>query len=65
MARGVIDKSELRKRMLQVRELVGDHLLRSVELWAAVAEARAPGSVPKGCGSDHEHNGQELSLIHI
>ena len=33
-----VDKAELRQRMLQVRDLVGDHLLRSVELWAAVAE---------------------------
>ncbi len=33
----------------------------ATHLWAAVAEARAPGSVPKGCGSDHEQNGQEPS----
>ena len=36
-----MDKPELRRRMLQVRELVGDHLLRSVQLWAAVAELPA------------------------
>lgn len=32
-----MDKAELRRRMRQVRELVGDHLLRSVDLWAQVA----------------------------
>ena len=31
------DKTELRRRMRQVRDMVGDHLMRSVELWAAVA----------------------------
>ena len=32
-----MDKAELRRRMRQVRELVGDHLRRSVDLWAQVA----------------------------
>ena len=57
MARGVIDKAELRKRMLQVRELVGDHLLRSVELWAAVAELpeyRSAGAVMAFVGTKGE-----------
>ena len=34
---GRVAKAELRKRMRQVRYLVGDHLVRSVELWAKVA----------------------------
>ena len=38
MPKGEIGKAELRHRMLQVRDLVDDHLLRSVQLWAAVAE---------------------------
>ncbi len=32
------DKATIRKRMRMVREMVDDHLLRSVQLWAAVAE---------------------------
>jgi 5-formyltetrahydrofolate cyclo-ligase len=32
------DKHTLRRRMLLVRDLVDDHLVRSVELWSAVAE---------------------------
>lgn len=35
---GVDDKAALRRRMRMVRDLVDDHLLRSVQLWAAVAE---------------------------
>ncbi len=31
------DKPTLRRRMRQVRDLVDDHLIRSVQLWAAVA----------------------------
>ena len=34
----MIDKAALRQRMLLVRDAVGDHLLRSVQLWAKVAE---------------------------
>lgn len=34
----VIEKAALRQRMLLVRDAVGDHLLRSVQLWAKVAE---------------------------
>ena len=34
----VDDKVALRRRMRMVRDLVDDHLLRSVQLWAAVAE---------------------------
>jgi 5-formyltetrahydrofolate cyclo-ligase len=33
-----MDKPELRKRMRMVRDMVDDHLMRSVQLWAAVAE---------------------------
>ena len=32
-----VEKDELRRRMRQVRDLVDDHLLRSVDLWAQVA----------------------------
>jgi len=32
------DKAALRRRMRMVRETVGDRLMRSVQLWAAVAE---------------------------
>jgi 5-formyltetrahydrofolate cyclo-ligase len=44
----VIEKAALRQRMLLVRDAVGDHLLRSVQLWAKVAEMdeyRRAGSV--------------------
>jgi 5-formyltetrahydrofolate cyclo-ligase len=34
----VIDKAALRTRMLMVRDMVDDHLMRSVQLWAKVAE---------------------------
>ena len=34
----VIEKAELRKRMRMVRDMVDDHLMRSVQLWAGVAE---------------------------
>ncbi|MGZ4671823.1 MAG: 5-formyltetrahydrofolate cyclo-ligase [Ilumatobacteraceae bacterium] len=34
----MIEKAALRKRMLLVRDAVGDRLLRSVQLWAKVAE---------------------------
>lgn len=34
----VIDKPSLRKRMRMVRDMVDDHLMRSVQLWAKVAE---------------------------
>ena len=34
----VIDKPTLRKRMRMVRDMVDDHLMRSVQLWAKVAE---------------------------
>lgn len=34
----VIDKAALRKRMRMVRDTVDDHLMRSVQLWAKVAE---------------------------
>jgi 5-formyltetrahydrofolate cyclo-ligase len=34
----VIDKASLRKRMRMVRDMVDDHLMRSVQLWAKVAE---------------------------
>ena len=39
----VIEKAALRQRMLLVRDMVGDHLLRSVQLWAKVAELE-PGN---------------------
>jgi hypothetical protein len=28
----------------------------ATHLWAALAEAREPGSVPPGCGGDHDHD---------
>jgi 5-formyltetrahydrofolate cyclo-ligase len=34
----VLDKPELRRRMRMVRDMVDDHLMRSVQLWAQVAE---------------------------
>ena len=34
----VTDKAALRKRMKMVRDMVDDHLMRSVQLWAALAE---------------------------
>ena len=34
----MIDKAGLRKRMRMVRDMVDDHLMRSVQLWAKVAE---------------------------
>jgi 5-formyltetrahydrofolate cyclo-ligase len=34
----VIDKAALRTRMRMVRDMVDDHLMRSVQLWAKVAE---------------------------
>jgi 5-formyltetrahydrofolate cyclo-ligase len=34
----VIDKAALRTRMRMVRDMVDDHLMRSVQLWAEVAE---------------------------
>jgi 5-formyltetrahydrofolate cyclo-ligase len=34
----MIDKAALRKRMRMVRDMVDDHLMRSVQLWAKVAE---------------------------
>jgi len=34
----VIDKAALRQRMRMVRDVVEDHLIRSVQLWAKVAE---------------------------
>ncbi|HEX2786050.1 MAG TPA: 5-formyltetrahydrofolate cyclo-ligase [Ilumatobacteraceae bacterium] len=34
----MIEKAALRQRMMLVRDGVGDHLLRSVQLWAKVAE---------------------------
>jgi 5-formyltetrahydrofolate cyclo-ligase len=34
----VIDKAALRKNMRMVRDMVDDHLMRSVQLWAKVAE---------------------------
>ena len=34
----VIEKAELRKRMRMVRDMVDDHLMRSVQLWAKMAE---------------------------
>lgn len=34
----VIDKAALRKRMRMVRDMVDDHLMRSVQLWALLAE---------------------------
>jgi 5-formyltetrahydrofolate cyclo-ligase len=34
----VIEKAALRQRMKSVRDVVADHLLRSVQLWARVAE---------------------------
>ncbi len=37
----MIDKAALRKRMLMVRDMVDDHLMRSVQLWARVAELEA------------------------
>jgi 5-formyltetrahydrofolate cyclo-ligase len=51
------DKATIRKRMRMVREMVDDHLLRSVQLWAAVAELpefRQAASVMafKGFGSE-------------
>ena len=41
----VIDKAALRTRMRMVRDVVDDHLMRSVQLWAKVAEldAVSPG----------------------
>ena len=52
-----VDKAELRKRMRQVRDMVDDHLLRSVELWAAVAELpqyRTAGAVMAFVGTHGE-----------
>jgi 5-formyltetrahydrofolate cyclo-ligase len=40
----VLDKAALRQRMRQVRDGVGDHLVRSVELWRQVAELDAYGA---------------------
>jgi len=37
----MMDKPTLRRRMRLVRDLVDDHLVRSVELWAAVAATPA------------------------
>lgn len=57
VAKGAIDKDELRRRMRQVRDMVDDHLLRSVQLWAAVAELpayRAAGSVMAFVGAKGE-----------
>lgn len=34
----MIDKAALRKRMRMARDMVDDHLMRSVQLWAKVAE---------------------------
>jgi len=34
----MIDKVALRKRMRMVRDMVDDHLMRSVQLWAKIAE---------------------------
>jgi 5-formyltetrahydrofolate cyclo-ligase len=34
----VLEKAALRKRMRMVRDMVDDHLMRSVQLWAKVAE---------------------------
>ena len=34
----MIDKAALRKNMRMVRDMVDDHLMRSVQLWAKVAE---------------------------
>jgi 5-formyltetrahydrofolate cyclo-ligase len=34
----MLDKPELRRRMRMVRDMVDDHLMRSVQLWAQVAE---------------------------
>ena len=34
----MIEKATLRKRMRMVRDMVDDHLMRSVQLWAKVAE---------------------------
>ncbi|MEO7370443.1 MAG: 5-formyltetrahydrofolate cyclo-ligase [Ilumatobacteraceae bacterium] len=34
----MIDKASLRSRMRMVRDMVDDHLMRSVQLWAKVAE---------------------------
>ena len=57
MNKGAIDKAELRRRMRQVRDMVGDHLMRSVQLWAAVAELpeyRAAGTVMAFVGAKGE-----------
>ena len=32
------DKAALRRRMRMVRDMVDDHLMRSVQLWAKIAE---------------------------
>ena len=37
----MIDKAALRGRMRMVRDMVDDHLMRSVQLWARVAELEA------------------------
>ena len=41
------------------RGVVVDSFLGPVSathLWAALAEAREPGSVPEGCGGGHDHD---------
>ncbi len=40
------DKPTLRRRMLLVRDLVDDHLIRSVQLWAAVAATPEYAAAP-------------------
>ncbi len=39
----MIEKAALRTRMRMVRDMVDDHLIRSVQLWANVAELREYG----------------------
>lgn len=51
------DKVQLRRRMRMVRDLVDDHLMRSVELWSKVAELpeyRAAGTVMAFVGAKGE-----------
>ena len=53
----MIEKATLRKRMRMVRDMVDDHLMRSVQLWAKIAELdeyRRAGSVMAFVGFNGE-----------
>lgn len=44
-------------RGVVVRSFMGP--VSATHLWAALAEAREPGSVPDGCGAGHDHDGPD------